>query len=150
MRGGAATVMAIARAAAPGLGQPVQQYKISEQDLATALKAFAATSGREVIAPSEILAGKRSRPVSGTLSAEAAMARLLAGTGLRAETVEDAFVIRRAATVYPTSRDVTGRDAIVIPSTRIRGTEPAASAVIPLAREAHARRAYATTPAIPP
>src|SRR3546814_12666890 len=60
-----------------------------------ARKTCAAVAGREVIAPSEILIGKRSRPVYGTLSAEAALARLLVGTGLRAETVDGAFVIRR-------------------------------------------------------
>src|SRR3546814_13312382 len=73
------------------------------------------------------------------------MARLLAGTGLRAETVEDAFVIRRAANVDPTSRDVTGRDAIVITGTRIRGTAPVGSDVITIDREAIERSDYATT-----
>src|SRR3546814_2701443 len=131
--------------AAPCLVQPVQQYKVSGQGRARALKRFAGTSGREVIGPGEILAGKRIRPVSGTLSAEAAMARLLAGTGLRAETVEDAFVIRRAANVDPTSRDVTGRDAIVITGTRIRGTAPVGSDVITIDREAIERSDHATT-----
>src|SRR3546814_2065033 len=95
IRGGAATAIAIALSSTPAIAQPVQQYEISEQGLDAALKTFAAVSGREVIAPSEILIGKRSRPVYGTLSAEAALARLLVGTGLRAETVDGAFVIRR-------------------------------------------------------
>src|SRR3546814_14131104 len=83
IRGGAATAIAIALSSTPAIAQPVQQYEISEQGLDAALKTFAAVSGREVIAPSEILIGKRSRPVYGPLSAEAALARLLGGTGVR-------------------------------------------------------------------
>src|SRR3546814_14387195 len=75
IRGGAATAIAIALSSTPAIAQPVQQYEISEQGLDAALKTFAAVSGREVIAPSEILIGKRSRPVYGTLSAEAALVR---------------------------------------------------------------------------
>ena len=44
---------------------PVHQYEMSEQDLSAALKQFSAASGREVVASSAIVEGKRSRAVNG-------------------------------------------------------------------------------------
>src|SRR3546814_16195163 len=70
---------------------------------------------------------------------------MLDGTACLAENIEDAFVIRLAAKVDPASRDVTGRDAIVITGTRIRGTAPVGSDVITIDREAIERSDYATT-----
>src|SRR3546814_15930732 len=75
IRGGAATAIAIALSSTPAIAQPVQQYEISEQGLDAALKTFAAVSGSEVIAPREILIGKRSRTVYGAHSAAVALAR---------------------------------------------------------------------------
>src|SRR3546814_12255315 len=123
IRGGAATAIAIALSSTPAIAQPVQQYEISEQGLDAALKTFAAVSGREVIAPSEILIGKRSRPVYGTLSAEAALARLLVGTGLRAETVDGAFVISRQTAGDMTTHSSGEPDATIATGSRVHAVE---------------------------
>src|SRR3546814_4274111 len=67
-----------------------------------------------------MLIGKRSRPVYGTLSAEAALARLLVGTGLRAETVDGAFVIRRETGGDMTTSSSAETEAIIVTGSLIR------------------------------
>ncbi len=57
-------------------------YNIPAQDLSGALRQFAEVSGLQLIYDSKITAGKRSGGVSGSLTAEAALSRLLAGSGL--------------------------------------------------------------------
>ena len=134
-RGAAAAILLIATSPAQAWAQPAQQYQISEQALGDALKEFAAVSGREVAAPSATIASKRSGVVRGSLSPEQAIAQLLAGTGLRAEVVEGAFVIRPLSGAGPVAREATSEDReIVVTGTRIRGA-PVASPVITLDRE---------------
>jgi outer membrane receptor protein involved in Fe transport len=145
-RGAAAAIVMIASAPVQVSAQTTQHYEISEQELAGALKAFAAASGREVIAPSATSAGKRSRPVRGMLSPEQAIARLLGGTGLRAEIVEGAFVIRPLREAAFASADSSSEDGdIVVTGTRIRGSAPVGSDVITIDRDDIERSGYATT-----
>lgn len=134
MRGGAATAIAMALTAAPAIAQSVEQYEIAEQDLASALKAFAAISNREVIAPSEVVAGKRSRPVDDAVTAEQALRELLGGTGLRFEVVGGAFIIRVADEVVRDEPSSQGAP-IVVTGSRIRGAQ-IASPVIRFDQEA--------------
>lgn len=102
--------------ALPAQAAPIQSYDIAAQDLEAALDAFAAISGREVLASSEILAGKRGNAVRGDLSPVEALTRLLEGTGLRFELVDGAYVIKALA------REPALADAeILVTGTRIRG-----------------------------
>lgn len=134
VRGGVASAVAVfALVSAPVSAQTVQNYDISEQDLAGALKAFAATSGREVLAPSDLIAGKRSGSARGMLSAEQAMRQLLEGTGLRLEIVDGAFVVRPA--IDPGRAASDAGSEIVVTGTRIHGA-PVASTVITVTAEA--------------
>lgn len=114
--------------AAPAFGQTSttqQGYAIEAQDLGTALRAFAAASGREVIADAALVAGKRSAPLAGRLDAEAALAQLLRGTRLTAQGIDGAFVIRAGA-----SGQAEGNGSeIVVVGTRIRGAAPVGSPV---------------------
>ena len=107
--------------AAPVLAAPAQNYDIPAQDLAVALETFAASSGREVVAPSGVIAGKRGNAVRGSFSADEALARLIAGSGLRYAIVDGAFVIRSsdAARAPDAADDEAG--GIVVTGTRIRG-----------------------------
>lgn len=57
-------------------------FAIPPQSLASALDAFVRATGWQVGYPSALAAGKQSAGVSGMLTAEAALASLLAGTGL--------------------------------------------------------------------
>jgi iron complex outermembrane recepter protein len=127
---------------AKAVAQDARRYDIAEQDIAGALRAFAAVSGRDVSADSALIAGKRSRAVRGTLTADQALAVLLAGSGLRAEQVAGVFIVRRAPD--PAAAEA-GDNAIVVTGTRIRGAGPVGSAVTALDRDDIERSGYATT-----
>jgi outer membrane receptor protein involved in Fe transport len=127
-------------AVAIGLSAPIavraeaaRSYEIEAQDLATALRIFARTSGRDVIAATEIVAGKRGQAMRGTLEPADALDRLLAGTGLKAILVDGSFVIRPTVA---DSDDATRSDAIVVTGTRIRGSAPVGSPVVTIDRNA--------------
>ena len=109
-----------------------QRFDIAEQDLAQALRAFAIVSGREVIAASDIVLGRQANAVRGDLSAGEALNVLLRRSGLRAELVDGAFVIRPmlAAAAEPPQSD------IVVTGTRIRGAAPIGSPVVTIDRAA--------------
>lgn len=69
-------------------------YKIPSQPLDPALKAFAAISGMQVLFETALTAGRRSAPVTGVFTADAALRTLLAGSGLIGiRTDVDAFSI---------------------------------------------------------
>ncbi|MBU1377697.1 MAG: TonB-dependent receptor [Alphaproteobacteria bacterium] len=57
-------------------------YNIPAQAAPEALNRFATQSGLRILFPYEAVAGKRTRPVSGTMSEQAALDQLLADTGL--------------------------------------------------------------------
>ncbi|GGD84501.1 hypothetical protein GCM10011515_00260 [Tsuneonella deserti] len=114
--------------------EDVRTYDIPAQDLAGALKAFAVASGREVIAPSETLEGKRSAPVVGQLAPDQAVARLLAGTGLSFTLVDGAFVIRPILAAAADVSSATAEAEILVTGTRIRGA-PVASPVIAIGED---------------
>ena len=105
-----------------GLTAPVQAqqerqiYSIEEQELGAALRAFSVASGWDVIADAALVAGKRSHVLRGRYEPGTALARLLQRTGLRAEIVDGAFVIR------PDAGSAAGNASdIVVVGTRIRG-----------------------------
>jgi iron complex outermembrane receptor protein len=143
------------------LGMPSAQaqtaqadYDITEQRLADALREYSRISGRDVIAASGLVDGRRSTRVEGRLAPDAALDRLLSGTGLVAERVDDALVLReqkRAAPVETvptvgarTAHDMPTSDAIVVTGTRIRGAGPIGSPVATIDREALDRSGRAT------
>lgn len=66
-----------AEGTAPGIA-----FSIPAQDLGSALTTFADTAGLRLLFPSDLVAGRRSPGLSGTYPRDAALARLLAGTGL--------------------------------------------------------------------
>lgn len=108
-------------------------YVIAEQDLGAALRAFAETSGREVVVSTDLVAAKRSRAVNGDFSAEAAIARMLSRAGLRAELVDGAFVVRP---IVDQSRADDEAVELVVTGTRIRGTAPVGAPVTVVDRAA--------------
>ncbi len=102
MPGGAGRVVAIAVAAGSlGMGQSLAQtvapteeaqapaqasrtgsYDIPAQPLAQALTALGQQGGLQIAVSNALVAGKTSAPVSGVMTAEQALQRLLAGTGI--------------------------------------------------------------------
>lgn len=135
------TALAAILMAQPVLAQQAESardYALPTQDLAAALRAFSTISGREVVASAELVAGKRSAAVTGRLDATDALARLLAGTGLHAELVDGAFILRRD----PAEPIQTGEE-VVVTGSRIRGA-PVAAPVIALDAETMRNAGQAT------
>jgi iron complex outermembrane receptor protein len=127
--------------------QPTQQsYNIAAQDLGTALQLYSRASGREVIASSSVIQGKRSARVQGRYKADAALSHLLSGTGLVAELVDGALVIREGnvAAEETGSTEAQGGEAIVVTGSRIRGAGPVGSPVVSIDREAIEKSGYGT------
>lgn len=106
-------------------GQDAQTYDMPAQALGAALGEIGTRSGTEIIAPAVLVEGLTAPALRGAYAPDAAVRTLLAGTGLVAERVNGAFVIRRAEA----ASDSSGDEPIVVTGTRIRGA-PIASPVI--------------------
>lgn len=121
-------------------------YNIAAQRLADALNEYSRVSGRDVVAAAALVEGRRSRGVHGRLAPDAALERLLSGTGLVAERVDGALVLRKRkdaplAAAAPSeasapATDTPASEAIVVTGTRIRGTGPVGSPVTTIDRTA--------------
>ena len=105
-----------------------QTYDLPAQDLGLSLRAVAHASGRSIIAPADIVAGKSAPALRGTFTSSEAVALLLADSGLRATPVGTALVIEVAAEPDYDASAQSVAD-IVVTGTRIRGA-PTASPVI--------------------
>ncbi|MDZ3831946.1 MAG: TonB-dependent receptor [Sphingopyxis sp.] len=122
-----------------------QTYDIAPQKLSDALRQYSDISGREVVAASSLLQGQRSARVRGRLSPDAALSRLLSGTGLTVELVEGAWVLREGNgdAAVAGSTDGAG-EAIVVTGSRIRGAGPVGSPMTALDRDAIEKSGYST------
>ncbi|MBY8823332.1 TonB-dependent siderophore receptor [Sphingomonas colocasiae] len=98
------TALAIALAAPAVIALPqaahaqpaAQSFSIPAGDLRAALQAFSSSTGIQLVYSSDLVVGKRSSGVSGEMTAQAALARLLAGTGLSARMSGNSATITRA------------------------------------------------------
>lgn len=144
------SVAAAALCAVPAAAQQAtQRYDLSEQSLGSALRTISIQSGQSIVAPAELVAGKRSRALAGTYSTDDAVARLLDGSGLRAVRVGNALVIQRqsaeSAQDAQGDREGSGTEVILVTGTRIRGRAPAGAAVTVVDRKAIDQSGYSTT-----
>lgn len=121
-----------------------RSYDIAAQPLGDALRQYSEISGRDVLVDAALVAGKRSRPVRGPLTADAALARLLAGTGLAAEIVGGALVVRAGNDAAAPASTYGADAAIIVTGTRIRGAGPVGSPVTTIDREMLDRSGRAT------
>jgi outer membrane receptor protein involved in Fe transport len=130
--------MTAADGLSPAYAQEVTRtYNIEAQDLNSALRAFAMQTGRDVLYPPQIVAGKRSPGVHGQLTERQALEALLSGSGLRFEqTASNGFVLQDPDS--PTQLgDANGaapsdlaNDEIIVTGSRVRtGVAPSASPV---------------------
>ena len=122
-----------------------QSYDIEAQRLSDALRQYSDISGREVIAASSLLEGRRSTRVQGRLSADAALSRLLSGTSLTIELIEGTWVLRGGNddAGEPGSTDA-ANEAIVVTGSRIRGAGPVGSPIVTIDRTAIQKSGYGT------
>lgn len=105
----AAIACALASTAFAQTDPSVVDFDIPAQPLNSALVAFSRQSGTQVSASAETLEGKTSSPVYGTLSSQAAISRLLAGTGLKAQSADSSsFVVAAVGTPSATENSETG------------------------------------------
>ncbi|ODP39013.1 hypothetical protein BFL28_12520 [Sphingomonas turrisvirgatae] len=122
---------ALMTAAAMGVAVAVQAnaqsaprgYDIAAQDLGTALTQLARQSNRQLHFSADLTRGKRARRISGRMSFEQALDRLLQGTGLvHRQTASGATVIQRGetATAQESASDevATGRSEILVIGSR--------------------------------
>lgn len=81
-------------AEAPAQLAQVHAFAIPAQQLAGALIAFGQQSGLQVSADAQLLEGAQGNPVQGNFSSEAALSRLLSGSGLTWDTDGDVISLR--------------------------------------------------------
>lgn len=139
---GVATLSAMATVATveqPACAQEVTRtYDIPAQDLNGALRAFAMQTGRDVLYPPEIVAGKRSPGVRGPMSERRALEALLVGSGLSFEqTASNGYAVR-SETSRPdlgASNETSTSDEIVVVGTNIRGAQNSTVPTVVLDRD---------------
>ncbi|WP_300378300.1 TonB-dependent receptor [Henriciella sp.] len=96
----AAVVMSVAGGGEVLAQAEVQELRLEAAPLGEALRAFSAQTGQPVLFSGSLVAGHMAPAVQGTMSGDAALERLLAGTGLEAvEGPGDALVIRAVPAV---------------------------------------------------
>lgn len=127
-------------------------YDIPAQDLAAAIRQYSQASGRELVAASDLMAGKRSSAVRGRLTADAALSRLLAGTGLEARLIAGTWVVHagngdagEAASIDDSpGANANADEAIIVTGSRIRGAGPVGSPVMTIDRDAIEKSGYSS------
>ena len=87
-----ASLLVGAAAALPAAAQEMHAFNVLAQDPSTAIRAFAAQAGVQILASADDLKGKKLNPVSGEIPTEDALNALLAGTGLDHRYVGDRTV----------------------------------------------------------
>src|SRR6185437_9551650 len=137
--------------AASAQANSVVQYHIRAQDLGTALTELARQSKREIYFSSDLTRGRRAPSISGQLTVEQALDRLLQGSGLTYRINSSAAIAivsaegnaRAAAEVAsskgnadlsPATESDSGR-AIVVTGTHIRGGDNPTQPIIVLDRK---------------
>lgn len=119
-----------------------RNFSIPSQELGRSLRDVAAGSGRGVIAPSALVAGRRAPALNGRYSAEEAVRRLLAGSGLGVRRVGDSLVIVAQGGGESPAEVASAADAspaqgasIVVTGTRIRGGAASSPVIVTTRRQ---------------
>ena len=95
MAGCAGVALGTALPAAASAEGPAREYSIASQELGDALRAFAMTSGHDVVFDPAVVQGRTTAGVKGEVSDEDALRTLLQGTDLAFEqTASGGFVVR--------------------------------------------------------
>lgn len=135
-----ATAITTILCATAAQAQPAREadYALPAQELARSLREVSARSGTSIIAPSDLVAGRRAPPLRGRYGSRQAVEALLQGSGLRVTIVGDALVVSRAGSsaegdVAPAAR-LAESEPIIVTGSNLRGGQPT-SPVIVLRRE---------------
>lgn len=131
----AASTMAIALYCSPAAAQGAAEhdFNLPAQELARSLREVSVRTGRNLIAPSDLVAGRRAPPLVGRYSADHAVELLLSGSGLVVREVGDALVVAsaspgprtggriEAAALGESTQDA---ETIIVTGTNLRGAQP--------------------------
>lgn len=123
-----------------------RNYDIAAQPLANAIREYSEVSGRQIICAAELVHDRHSKRLRGRMSSDAALTRLLSGTGLSIELVDGALILRAGngdAAVNGLTEPGAG-DAIIVTGSRIRGAGPTGSPVVTIDREAIEKSGFGT------
>jgi outer membrane receptor protein involved in Fe transport len=121
-------------------------FALPAMPLGEALRAVARQGGRSVVVDDRLVAGRMAPPLSGQLTPEQAIDRLLAGTGLASRNVEGTLVISGppSATASGSAQATAQTDeTIVVTGTHVRGALPT-SPVLSITRSDIERQAPAS------
>lgn len=132
-----ASVAAMA-CAAPAHAQVAGELHIvlPAQDLSTSLREISVRTGRNIVAPAELVTGRQAPALSGSFTAEGAVRMLLTGSGLDVRGVGDSLVIFRedageALTgIGEGAEPAPEEETIVVTGTNIRGARPTSPTIV--------------------
>lgn len=122
-RAAAALLLAAASGAEAAGPAPQFSFDLRPDTLSRALRDVAVRTGRNLIAPDDLVRSLRSPPLSGRFTAEQAVDRLLGGTGLRYRVVDGTLVIERE-TAVPDAPESGQSAQIVVTGTNVRSAQP--------------------------
>ncbi len=115
MRGGIVLgLLALACASAARADDGASQVNLRAQSLASALQDLARQTGAELLFGSGVVTGLKSPSIHGRFTVEAALRRLLKGTGLTMRRAAGAWIIERAAVAAPPPQELAVPDILVI------------------------------------
>ena len=122
----AAWALLVGAGAAKAQGSPTFLFDLPAESLPQALRDVAARTGRNVIAPDDVVRARQAAPLSGTFTAEEALSKLLEGTGLTYHAVGTSLVIERIpVNDRPAgSTALRSEDDIVVTGTHVRFAAP--------------------------
>jgi outer membrane receptor protein involved in Fe transport len=129
----AAAVATYFIAACGAAAQPPGRFNfdLPAEPLSEALRNVAVETGRNIIAPADLVGAQHVPPLSGTFTAEEAVERLLAGTGLRYRVAEGTLIVGRGPIAEEQSAPAVGKSGedIVVTGTHVRGAPPTSSVI---------------------
>jgi outer membrane receptor protein involved in Fe transport len=96
-------VAAVSFAAPAAWAQSAVRVDIPRGEASATLQTFARQTGVQIFAPAEVVRGVTTRPVSGQLTPQAALARMLEGAGLSASFGADGKTVTLTAAATPAS-----------------------------------------------
>jgi len=127
-------MMAMSGQLAAAQAQASYRLDIPAQDMESALKALAGATREQIVFRSDVVRGKRSNPLRGSYSADAAVAALIRGSGLSvSRSPHGVFIVvaavRTAQETAPEPEEEAPPEDIVVTGTHIAGA-PVASPVM--------------------
>ena len=114
------------------------QFEQPALDLPSALRGVAERTGIDLVAPSDLVAGRRASQLSGSFTPEQALARLLEGTGLTYKRVDKTFIIAAARPPgfpAPSQAGESAGETIIVTGTNVRGAPPTSPVISITKRE---------------